>query len=82
MYYMASETLTLRIDPQMKEALDAIAESQDRDRSYIVKEALRIYLEIHQWQVAHIEQGLREAEAGELVPDPVVKKTIARLTRR
>ena len=79
---MANATITVRIEPQMREALDAIATAQDRDRSYIVKDAIRAYLEFHQWQLERIEQGLREADEGRFVPDAVMKKKIARMTRR
>lgn len=79
---MAGETLTIRIDPQMRESLDAIAASQDRDRTYIVREALRAYLDLYQWQVKHIEKGVREADAGKFVSDAEMRRTIARLTRK
>jgi predicted transcriptional regulator len=79
---MATATLTVRIDPEMKAELDAIAAARDRDRSYLVKEALREYLEVQKWHVEHLQQGLREADAGTFVSEAKMKKTIARLTRR
>ncbi len=79
---MATETLTIRIDPEMRDSLDAIAASQDRDRTYIVREALRAYLELYQWQVKHIEKGVRAADAGKFSSDAEVRKTVARLTRK
>jgi predicted transcriptional regulator len=79
---MASETLTVRIDPEMKKELDSIAAAQDRDRSYIVKEAIRAYVEFHHWELEHVRQGLRDADEGRFVPDAVMKKKIARMTRR
>jgi predicted transcriptional regulator len=82
MNYMATATLTVRIDPEMKAELDAIAAARDRDRSYLVKEALREYLEIQKWQIEHIRQGVREADAGNFVSEAKMKRTIARLTRR
>jgi predicted transcriptional regulator len=77
-----NQTMTVRIDPETREALDAIAGTMDRDRSYVVKEALAAYLETHRWQVKHIRQGLREAEAGKLVAQPDAQKVIRRLRRR
>jgi predicted transcriptional regulator len=77
-----AETLTIRIDPEMRESLDAIAAAQDRNRTYVVREALRAYLDLYQWQVKHIQQGVREAEAGKFVSDAEMRRTIARLTRR
>jgi predicted transcriptional regulator len=77
---MAGETLTVRIDPEMKKELDSIAAARDRDRSYIVKEALRDYLEFQKWHLKRIEKGLAEADAGNFVPEAKMKKVIARLT--
>jgi predicted transcriptional regulator len=82
MNYMATATLTVRIDPEMKADLDAIATARDRDRSYLVKEALQEYLEVQKWHVEHLQQGLREADAGKFVSEAKMKRTIARLTRR
>ena len=74
--------MTVRVEEDTRHALDAIAAALDRDRSYIVKEALATYIEAHQWQIDHIQRGLREAEAGKFVPDAQAKKTITRLLQR
>jgi predicted transcriptional regulator len=82
MYYMAKETMTVRIQPETRDALDAIATTLDRDRSYIVNEALRAYVETYRWQTEHIQQGLREANAGKFASPADVKKVIHRLRRK
>ncbi len=79
MSYMKKETLTVRVGDETREALDAIAAAMDRDRSYVVNEALAAYVETHRWQVEHIRQGLREADAGRFVSDARVKKVFSRL---
>jgi len=76
---MAKETMTVRIQSETRDALDAIAETLDRDRSYVVNEALEAYLQTHRWQIEHIEQGLREANAGKFVSKAEVKKRTDRL---
>ena len=62
---MGKQTITFRVDMQKRKALDAIAAGIDRDRSYVLNEAISHYLEVHQWQVEHIKEGLRQANAGE-----------------
>ena len=79
---MPKETLNVRIEPETREALDAIAEALDRDRSHVVNEALAAYVDTHRWQVDHIRKGLREAESGKFVSGAGVKKVIARLRRK
>jgi predicted transcriptional regulator len=82
MYYMVKETMTVRIEPETREALDAIAATLDRDRSYVVNQALAAFVETHRWQVEHIRQGLREANAGKFASQASVNKVIARLRRK
>lgn len=82
MQYVARETLTVRVDAQTREALDALATSLDRDRSYVVNEAIAAYLDVHQWQVQHIRRGLAEADAGQFVSSAEVSSVLDRLRRR
>ena len=82
MCYMAKETMTVRIDPEVRGALDSIAATADRDRTWVVNEALQAYLETHRWQIEHIRQGLREADAGRFASAADVKKVMTRLRSR
>jgi predicted transcriptional regulator len=82
MYYMTKETITVRVEPDVRGALDSLAAALDRDRSYVINEALAAYIETHQWQVEHIRQGLREADAGNFVDEQDVKKAVNRLRRK
>jgi predicted transcriptional regulator len=75
---MSKETMTIRIDPAIREDLDAIASAADRDRTWVVNQALAAYLETYRWQLEHIRQGLREAEAGRFASPAAVKKALGR----
>ena len=79
---MTKNTLTVRVEPSLRDTLDSIAESLDRDRSYVVNEALQAYVDVYSWQVAHIRQGLAEADAGIFVSPAEVKRVTARLLRK
>lgn len=63
---MSKETISFRLDSEKKKALDEIASLLDRDRSYILNDAIDAYLKVHQWQLDHIKEGLRQANEGEL----------------
>ncbi len=78
---MAKETVTLRIETEKKEAVDAIADALDRDRSYILNEAITAYLDAHRWHLEHIEKGLRQAKAGRFATERQVKRALARWRR-
>ena len=79
---MPRETLTFRIEPETKAALDALASAMDRDRSYIIHEAVDAYLETQRWQIAHIKQGLQEADEGKFVSQREMKKLTGRLLHK
>ncbi|MDO8757517.1 MAG: CopG family transcriptional regulator [Elusimicrobiota bacterium] len=75
---MRKQTITFRTDIQRKTALDVIAASLDRDRSYVLNEAINNYLEVHQWQIAHIKKGIRQADAGKFAKDSEVSAAFSR----
>jgi predicted transcriptional regulator len=68
------ETVTFKIEPTKRAELDHIAQAQDRDRSHIIREAIDHYIELQNWQADHIREGLRQAEAGNVVPHDKVKR--------
>ncbi|BAZ28084.1 hypothetical protein NIES4074_05150 [Cylindrospermum sp. NIES-4074] len=76
---MTKENITFRIDSSKKAALDKIAAGMKRDRSYILNEAIAAYLEMYQWQIAEIQKGITEADAGDFATDEEVKAIFARL---
>ncbi len=78
---MNKRTITFRMDAQKRKALDAIAAGIDRDRSYVLNEAISNYLAIHQWQTAHIKEGLRQADAGKFAKDSEISSAFARWGR-
>ncbi|MBI4218096.1 MAG: ribbon-helix-helix protein, CopG family, partial [Elusimicrobia bacterium] len=66
---MNRETVTIRIEPKKKKALDTIAKEVDRDRSYVLNEAIDNYLEVHAWQIDHIQKGVRQADRGQFAKE-------------
>jgi predicted transcriptional regulator len=75
---MTEETISVRLPSEKKAALDAIAAQTDRDVSLVIEEAVSAYLELHAWQRAHIEEGLRQADAGEFASEAEVSEAFAR----
>ncbi len=79
---MDKETVTFRLDEDKKKALDEVAAGMDRDRSYVLNEAVDYYLDLHRWQLEHIRHGLAEANAGRFASEKEVSAVFARLRRR
>ena len=62
-----SEPLTLRLDAKVRKRLDKLARATGRSRSALAAEAVRQYVELNEWQIAAIEEGVREADAGHFI---------------
>jgi len=73
------KTVSFRIGSEVVDTLDALAEKMDRDRSYLLNEAVERYLELNEYHVKLIKKGLRAAEAGDFVPDAEMKKLVTRM---
>ena len=58
-------TLAIRLPASLKAELGALARATGRNRNALVEEAIRRLIAVEQWQIADIEAGLREAEAGD-----------------
>lgn len=78
---MSKENITFRLDGEKRAALDALAVGMDRDRSYLINEAITLYLEMHQWQIEEIHRGIAEADAGDFATEAEVDAVFAKLTR-
>ena len=70
--------ITVRIDTAKRKELDALAEARKKDRSSLVNEAVEQFLAREAWQIAQIEEGLRQADAGEFATPQEVERAFAR----
>jgi len=55
---------TVRLDTEIREQLDKMAEQMDRPRAWIIKEAVAQYLERETWYLAETQKGIDDMEAG------------------
>jgi len=64
-----STTMTVRLDDDVKDRLDLLAEATQRSRSFLAAEAIRDYVESNEWQVREIQAALKEADGGDFASD-------------
>ncbi len=76
------KTVSFRADAKKVKALDTFASMQDRDRSYLLNQAVDNYLDLQQYHIDLIEKGIRQADAGELVDHREVEKIVTKLRRK
>jgi predicted transcriptional regulator len=65
-------TISFRIAPEKVAEMDLIAKALDRDRSYLLNEAVDVYLSEQKRFVAMVEEGLEASRKGELMEDEEV----------
>lgn len=68
--------ISLRIEESKIAELDQLADSTQRDRSFLINEAIENYLEVQKWQIDHIKAALKQADAGEFATDADVSKAL------
>jgi predicted transcriptional regulator len=68
-------------DKARRDALDSVAASMDRDRSYVLNEAVAAYLEVQQWHLADTQKAVEEAEAGDFATEREVERAFAKYKR-
>jgi predicted transcriptional regulator len=62
-----STSLSFRVSPEKADALEHLAKSMDRKRSWLLEQALDAYLAEQARQIADIQAGLADIEAGRTI---------------
>jgi predicted transcriptional regulator len=78
---MEKSNVTVRLEVDKIALLDELSKSDDRDRSYLIKQAIDGYLHMRQWQIEEIRKAIAEADAGDFASDQEVDQMFAELTR-
>jgi len=53
---LKSASITVRVKPTIKTRLDALADATRRSKSYVIEEALEMYLDVNEWQIDGISK--------------------------
>ena len=63
-----STMFTVRIDDELKEQIDQLAEATQRSKSFLATEAFRAYVDLHSWQVGHIKKSIAQSQENVGIP--------------
>ena len=69
-----SETLSIRLDPEVKKRLEALATRSKRSKSFLAAEAIAAYVDAEDWQLEEIGVGLKDLDNGQTVSHDAVSK--------
>jgi len=79
---MDKHTVTFRLDADKISALDTLAEALDRDRTYLLNEAVDAYLETQRWHIDQIKAGIRQADAGDFIQHAEIRKRVGAMASK
>lgn len=64
--------------PELEKKIKALEQSLDRDRTWIMNEAVEAYLETHDWQIERIQNGISQADSKKLVSKSKVDELLGK----
>jgi predicted transcriptional regulator len=76
---MEKVNVTCRLDADDVAFLDKLAETTDRDRSYLIKQAVAEFISLQKWQIEEVEAAIVEANAGKFLSDAELRKLFKEL---
>ena len=73
-----SATMTIRLEPALKQRLDRLAESTQRSKSFLAAQAIREFVDLNEWQIQEIRSAIAEAERDEFASEDLVKEVLGK----
>lgn len=66
------DTISLRLPAGTKQRIEHLAQATKRSKTFVMEEAITNYLDLNEWQVESILEGLKEIQAGQTTPHETV----------
>ncbi len=76
MIMAATSLISVRVPSEVAERLEHLSQTVERSKSWLAAEAIEEYLDLHEWQVQAIHEGLKEIEQGQVIDFFDVKKEL------
>ena len=61
------EQVSFKLEANTKRRLEALAAATRRTKTFVLEEAINHYLDLNEWQIKSIEEGLEDARAGRVI---------------
>ncbi len=74
-------TLSLRVPQSVVDQLGLLADATGKSRNFLAVQAMQDFIEREAWQVAEIQQAIKEADAGDFATDEEVRAVKAKWGR-
>ncbi len=66
------DTISFRLPAGTKQRIEHLAQATKRSKTFVIEEAISNYLDLNEWQVKSILEGLKEVKAGQTTPHETV----------
>ena len=73
-----SATMTIRLEPALKQRLDHLAEATQRSKSFLAAQAIREFVDLNEWQVQEIRDALAEADSEDFASNDLVRDVLGK----
>ena len=73
-----STTMTIRLEPDLKQRLDHLAEATQRSKSFLAAQAIRDFVDLNEWQIQEIRSALAEADSDDFASDDLVREILGK----
>ena len=73
-----SATMTIRLEPALKQRLERLAESTQRSKSFLAAQAIREFVDLNEWQIQEIRSAITEAERDDFASEDLVKEVLGK----
>ena len=70
---MTARTINVRLPEALYNQIEELAKATARTKSFLTIDALTHYVQSESWQIRDIQEGMKEADAGEFATDQQVK---------
>ena len=68
-----STTMTIRLEPELKQRLDRLAGATQRSKSFLAAQAIRDFVDLNEWQIQEIRNAIAEADRDDFASDDLVR---------
>ena len=71
-----STTMTVRLEPELKQRLEQLAQATERSKSFLAAQAIREFVDLNEWQIQETRNAIAEADQGDFASEDEVKEVL------
>jgi len=75
---MSARTINVRLPDALYNQIEELSKATARTKSFLAIDALTNYVQNESWQIRDIQEGIKEADAGEFATDEQVKAVFSK----